>query len=173
MTPKSLFNIILKILGIFFIKDILVSISQIVSAIPIFISSNSSSSDTLWMLLSAIITLIIYSFIAFLLIAKSELIINWLKLDKGFDQQSIPLNIHRSTILSISLLVLGGVVLIEEIPKLCQQVIAYFQIKRSSLGMMEPSISYSVVAGVKIMIALILIIYQRHFVNFIEVRRKK
>jgi hypothetical protein len=34
MTPRSLFNIILKVLGIFFIKDILVTIAPIFAMIP-------------------------------------------------------------------------------------------------------------------------------------------
>ena len=168
MTPKTLFNILLKIMGIFFIKDILISISQLLSFIP-----SMTSSDSKWMFVSVVTSLIFYGLISFFFIAKSELLITWLRLDKGFDQESISLNIHRSTILSISIIVLGGIILVEEIPKLCQQAITYLQIKRTSHGTIDPSISYTVIAGLKVIFGIILIVYQRYFVNIIELRRKK
>ena len=84
MTPKTLFNIILKLLGIFFIKDILLAVSQIVSVIP-FLARTNNFSDSYLTLISAVLILVIYSFIAFFLIFKSSLIIEKLKLTNGFD----------------------------------------------------------------------------------------
>ena len=172
MTPRNLFNIIIKVIGIFFIKGIFISFTEMVSFIPYLTMSNHKT-DSLFTYLSYLLLIVIYGLISFFLIFRTESIIDKLKLDKGFDQETILINLHRSTILSISLIVLGGILLADEIPHLCQQIIAFIQQKRYSNGMLDPSIAYVVLASVKIIIALILITCQRQIVNFIEFRRKK
>jgi hypothetical protein len=172
MTTRSLFNIILKILGIFFIKDILATVPQMLS-IVLYLTKSDTLGEAIWTLATTILVLLVYILVSYYLIFKSDLIIDKLKLDKGFDQETIPLNIHRSTILSISIIVIGGLLIADEIPNLCRQLFAYFQEKRMTYGQTNPSISYSVVAGVKIIIGLLLIGNQRQIVNFIENRRKR
>jgi Na+(H+)/acetate symporter ActP len=171
MTTRSLFNIILKILGIFFIKDILATIPQLLSITLYF--KEPDVSGAVWTLITTMLVLLVYGLVSYFLIFKSELIIDKLKLDKGFDQETIPLNIHRSTILSISIIVIGGLIVADEIPNLCRQLFAYFQEKRMTYGQTNPSISYSVLAAAKIVIGLLLIGNQRQIVNFIENKRKK
>ena len=171
MTTRSLFNIILKILGIFFIKDILATAPQVLSII-LYLTKSDTAVEAIWTLISTILILLVYVFISYYLIFKSEVIIDKLKLDKGFNQETIPLNIHRSTILSISIIVIGGLILADEIPNFCRQLFSYFQEKRMTYGQTNPTISYSVLAAAKIVIGLLLIVYQRQIVNFIENRRK-
>src|SRR5437868_13532471 len=119
MTPRSLFNIILKILGVFFIKDFLAAIPQVLSAI-LYLTNSDTRSEGIWTLLTIFLILIIYWFVCYYLIFKTELIIDVLHLDKGFDQETFPLNIHRSTILSISIIVIGGLLVADELPNLCR-----------------------------------------------------
>jgi hypothetical protein len=171
MTPRTLFNIILKILGIFFIKDILTILPQLLSTI-LYLTKVDTVGEAIWTLVTTMLILLVYVFISYFLIFKSDLIIDKLKLDTGFDQETIPLNIHRSTILSISIIVIGGLILADEIPNLCRQLFAYFQEKRMTYGQTNPNISYSVLAGAKIVIGLLLIGNQRQIVNFIEHKRK-
>lgn len=171
MTPRSLFNIILKILGIFFIKDILTTLPQLLSII-LYLTKADTVGEAIWTLVTTILILLVYMFVSYYLIFKSELIIDKLKLNTGFDQETITLNIHRSTILSISIIVIGGLIIANEIPNLCRQLFAYFQEKRMTYGQTNPSISYSVLAGTKIIIGLLLIGNQRQIVNFIERKRR-
>ena len=102
----------------------------------------------------------------FFLIFKTQAIIRILKLDKGFDQENFQLKVHRSTILSIATVVIGGVLLAEEIPNFCHQLYAYFVEKKVP-------ISYTVLSASKIIIGLLLIWNRREIVNFVELRRKK
>ena len=171
MTPRSLFNIILKIIGIFFIKDILAALLQLLSVFLYFTRSDAFL-EGIWTLISTILILLVYGFVSYYLIFKSDLIIDKLKLDKGFDQETIPLNIHRSTILSISIIVIGGLILADEIPNLCRQLFAYFQERRMTYGQTKPNVSYWVLTVVKIVIGLLLISRQRQVVNYIELKRK-
>jgi len=172
MTPRSLFNIILKILGVFFIKDFLAAIPQLLSAI-LFLTNSEARTEGIWTLLTTLLILLVYWFVCYYLIFKTESIIDGLNLDKGFDQDTIPLNIHRSTILSISIIVIGGLLVADELPNFCRQLFAYFQEKRMSYGLSKPNIAYSVISAVKIIIGLTLMIGQRQFVTLIELKRKK
>jgi hypothetical protein len=172
MTPRSLFNIILKILGVFFIKDFLAAIPQVLSAI-LYLTNSDTRSEGIWTLLTIFLILIIYWFVCYYLIFKTELIIDVLHLDKGFDQETFPLNIHRSTILSISIIVIGGLLVADELPNLCRQLFAYFQETRLTYGYTKPNIAYSVVSAAKIIIGFVLMTGQRQIVNFIELKRKK
>jgi hypothetical protein len=170
MTTKSLFNIILKILGIFFIKDILITVPQLLSFI--YFTNSNTVGEAIWAILTTLIILFVYVLVSYYLIFKSDLIITKLKLNEGFDQETIPLNMHRSTILSISIIVIGGLMVADEIPNLCRQLFAYFQEKRMTYGQTDPTISYSVLSAAKIVIGLLLMGSQRQIVKFIEHKRK-
>jgi hypothetical protein len=71
MTPRSLFNIILKILSIFFIKDFIALIPQLISMILYFIQPDTVSFG-IWSAALTLLTLITYGVIAHYLILKME-----------------------------------------------------------------------------------------------------
>jgi hypothetical protein len=172
MTPRNLFNIVLKILGVFFIKDFLALIPQLLSAF-LYLTKPDAIMEGIWTLITTLLIIFIYGFVSYFLIFKSETIIDKLKLDKGFNQEIIHLNIHRSTILSISIIVIGGYIVAEEIPNFCRQLFAYYQEKRMPYGQTNSKIQYSVLSGAKIIIGLLLMAEQRRIVNLIERKRKK
>ena len=124
---------------------------------------NDNQQGAVFALIVIILTLLVYVLVSYFLIFKSGYLIDKLKLEKGFNQESITLNIDHSTILSISIIVIGGLIIVQEIPNLCRQLFAYFQEKRMTL-----SISYSVLAAAKIFVGFLLINYQRQIVNYIE-----
>ena len=172
MTPRSLFNVILKILGVFFIRDFLESMSQLFLVFSLF-DKHSDMSEELLALLGTVVVILVEVFFCWLLVFKTEWVIKFLKLERGFDQETIPLNMHHSTILSISIIVIGGWLVVNEIPNFCRQLFSYFQEKRMTYGQTNPKIQYSVVSGVKIVIGILLIAEQRLLVNLIERQRKK
>jgi hypothetical protein len=172
MTTRSLFNVILKILGIFFIKDILAALPELLSVFILWAKPDNSDTALMSLCLTLLI-LLIYVFVSYCLIFKSTLLIDKLKLDKGFDQEMIPLNIHRSTILSISIIVIGGLLIAQEIPNFCRQLFIYFEQRRLTYGQTNPSLSYCVLSGLKILVGLVLVGNQKQIVDFIELKRKR
>lgn len=146
MTPRSLFNIILKVLGIFFIKDALVSLSQILG-FATQLAKPDATPEFIWMVLSITFVLVVEVFFCYLLIFKTEWCIEVLKLEYGFDQETIPINMHRSTILSISIIVIGGYLVANEIPNFCRQLFIYIQEKRMVNSQNNPRLDYTVIAG--------------------------
>jgi hypothetical protein len=172
MTPRSLFNIILKILGIFFIRDILYQIPQIFVFIQA-ITRPDSMPAAIWNLVTVILVLIVEIITCYSLVFKTEWIIGVLKLEKGFDQETIPLNMHRSTILRISIIVIGGLLIVNEVPTFFTQLFIYVQEKRAGLAPFNPEIKYTLIAGFKILVGALLIAEQRLLVNLIERQQKK
>ena len=168
MSPRDLFNVILKVFGLFLLKEVITFIPQLILIISTIADANSSD-----VIISVIVLLLFGVFwfaIIYLFIFKTDFLINKLKLNRGFDQEVIPLNIHRSQILSICFIEIGGLLVANEMPNLVLQLFEYFREKNA--GLRDPRISYSVLAISRVILGLLLIIYQRHIVNFIEYKRK-
>jgi hypothetical protein len=171
MTPRSLFNIILKVLGIFFIQDFLAAIPQVLSVF-LYFATPEGRQEAIWALVSTLLILFAYGIVSFYLIFRADVIINRLKLDDGFNQDMFQLNIHRSTILSISIIVIGGLIVINEIPNFCRLLFSYYQQKRMTRGLQDPGISNIVMSGTKIIVGILMLTNQRQIVRFIEWKRR-
>lgn len=171
MKPKNLFNIILKVLGIFFIGDILVTVPQLLSSLPYFLAG--SMEEVIPLLFFGLLTLLAVILVPYLLIFRSNYIINKLRLDKGFEEETIGLNISRSAVLSISLVVLGGLTLKDEIPFFCKELFTYFEQKAGGLGSPSTETYYFIVSGIKLIIGFLLISYNRQIAGWIERRLEK
>jgi len=104
MTARVLFSIILKVLGILFIKDILFSIPEFVFFISYYITAEYGGFGAI-----ALFVLSIGSYIlaAYGLIFKTYWLIDKLKLEDGLGADPVSLNMHRSTVLSISVIVIA------------------------------------------------------------------
>ena|ERR1700678_3294737 len=126
MTPRSLFNIILKILGVFFIQDFLASIPQVLSVFLLFVTPDGRQ-EAIWTLVSTLLILSAYGIVCYYLIFRTDVIIDKLRLENGFNQEAFQLNIHRSTTLCISIIVIGGLIVANEIPNLCRLLFSYYQ----------------------------------------------
>jgi len=89
MTPKNLFNIILKIFGLFFLREIVYIIPQLISSIPSFakvddFGGEQFSSGEILPFIVTLIAIAFYVFIIYQLLCNTNKIINKLKLDQGF-----------------------------------------------------------------------------------------
>jgi hypothetical protein len=171
MTPRSLFNIILKVLGIFFIQDILAAIPQVLSAFLLFVTPEGRQ-EAIWTLASTLLILVAYGIFSYYLIFRTDVIIDKLRLENGFNQEAFQLNMHRSTILSISIIVIGGLIVANEIPNFCRLLFSYYQQKRMTRGLQDPGISRIVMSGTKIIVGILMLTNQRQIVRFIEWKRK-
>jgi hypothetical protein len=172
MTIKTLFNIILKILGIFFIKDTLTFLGTMITYYNFIPKSTSYHSDSNTSLIVSVAVGLTYILAFYMLIFQSNFIIKMLRLDKGFDEDTISLNIHRSTILSIGIIVIGGLMIAYGIPDFCRQLYSY-SLRKDTFRLTNADITYTVIDATKIFIGLLLIGFQRPIVNLIEWKRRK
>lgn len=157
-------------------KEMVLIIPGLISLIEFYISTpnmgeGQSNSIGILPIIMTLITLAFYFFILYQLLFNTNKIIDILKLDKGFDQQEFSFNISSSLILTTALIVIGGVVLINEVPSFVRNVFSYFQEKNLTRGVAKPDFSYIIISGVKLIIGLLFIGERKRIVAFVEKRQ--
>lgn len=173
MSARNLFNLILKILGIFFLSNILEALSRLLSVL-VYMPQYDSEQEAIFNLGVCVPPLVLYSLFAWALIFRTEGVINLLRLDKFAGTQEINgLQVHRSVVLSIAIIAAGGWLLINEVPQFFRHALYYYQERKIYVRMARPDISYLAASALKIGIALLMLIFNRTLVKVIELRRKK
>lgn len=137
MTKKDFFRLIIKLFGLYAL------IQTVFGYIPSNISYIIYEFDVsifFWILGATLLIVAIFMFLIF----KVDLIIKWLRLDKGFDNDLIDFNnFNGENIIKLSLILLGGVLIINYLPDLLQTTYLWFKREVSSRGLnsMETIIS--------------------------------
>jgi hypothetical protein len=164
MTPRSLFKIILKIFGLFFLKEIVNSLPQLISNTIIYLEAGRVGETVFTIAINAIVILF-YGLIIFQLLFNTNTILDKFKLDQGLDEEELSfeaetkksqfsIGVSPSFILVVALLVTAGVILVNEIPYLFKQLFVYIITSRS---LENNDVPFIVISIVKILIALLLI----------------
>ena len=152
MKIRTLWNIILKTIGIWFIISLLYIVPSVFTGLAIFLSERYY--DATYMI---ICILIVGFFIATirLLIFRTDIIIDKLKLEKGFTEESINLNINSSQIISLASIIIGAITIIENLPSLCSEIITLLQYNEILPG--HSNTKHIIYCTVKILIGYLLI----------------
>jgi hypothetical protein len=172
MKSNDLYLIIVKVFGLFFIKSVVFSIVQDITRTIYLIASYGQAEATLAALGMSFAITAAYIYTAWLLLFRTQLIVDKLKLTEGVSED-ITISLHRSSVLSIAIIVLGGYTFICAVTDFIQQANYYFTIKNTTFDSTLLDKTGMVKAGVQMTIGIILIVYQRVIVNFIEHKRKK
>ncbi len=125
MTIKTFWTIFLKILGLWLVVSALPVVNEMILALTRYFTY-----DTQFMYEAAalcFVVIIIYSLILWLFLFKTAWLVNKLRLDKGFTEEKIELNIPHATVLSIATIVIGGLMFIDSFPLLCKDGFSLFQ----------------------------------------------
>jgi hypothetical protein len=171
MTPRSLFAIIIKIIGLNLIVNAFITLPQWASFTFINLEQIGHQGILPFVLL---LVLAFYILILICCLFRTDWLINNLHLDRGFSEEKLELNIHRSTVLKISVIVIGAVMLIDYLPVLCEHTFAYFQMGGPDHGFKDnPNSKYIVFDLVKIFAGFFFVTSSRLIVNFIERQRKR
>ena len=170
MTIRNLLNLILKIIGILFIRDMLSMLPQLSLSFVMFEQSAIFEKGIMNFVLSASMILV-YILVARLFIFKSESVIDYLRLDHDFEEEKLEISMHRSAILSIAIIIIGGLMLAEGIPKLCLSIYEYNISKYASHGHtpFNNAKFYSSIATTSV--GVLLMTLQQQIVNLIELKR--
>ena len=165
MTPRSLFNIILKVIGIFFIRNILITAADIIPAVT-EINKEEFQDFGILNLVILLLEFFVNLLLTYILLFKTNWVIDKLKLDQGFQQETLSVNFDSLTILRVAIILLGGLILVDSIPALIQEIIYFIENKKS--GAPISAKDYNVILqAVKLLIGIFLIVYQRSIGNFI------
>jgi hypothetical protein len=172
MSPRTFFTIVIKILGIYLLLDYITLCPQIISTISY--NSGAEWQGIVFATLILLAVIIYYIILLRLLLFKTGWLIDKLALDKNFPEEKIEINIHRSTVLSIAVIVTGALIFVDALPSFCKEVFNWLQQRSISerLSGYQPSKGWLVFYFAKAFIGCCMMIYQRVIVNFIELKRK-
>jgi hypothetical protein len=168
MTPRTLFIIILRVLGILSLKELFIAIPQLISAIVMFFQGYSISGG-LFMIVISLLTVALVLWISYTLIFKADFLVARLGLDQNFTESILNLNISVSSVLRIAIIVTGALLLISEIPEFSRIIYSLLQQRNLTyLGNGSPDWSPAVFSAVKIVLALLIIGERNRILQFLE-----
>lgn len=173
MKAKDLFVIILKIFGIYLIKDVLFSIPPVLYEILQVFSV--SKEMAFFSLVVSLLKTGIYIWIVYMLLFKTNFLISKLDLTSNLSEEPLIVNLHRSSIYTIAIIVSGILILTFAIPGLVKQLYFFYEYNNSRDRLFNVnSFEYSnlLTAISEVIIGLLFLGNQKALVNYIEMRRR-
>ena len=174
MKASDLFLIILKVFGIYLIKDVLTSIPPVLHSIVMVFDFSVDMS--FFQLILAILTLGIYTGICYLLLFQGKWIISKLQLTSGLTDEPLVMNPHRSAVLTVAIIISGIVILVFSVPQLVRSIYQwsqYMDMRKAMLIADEFNYEKMILAFCQMVIGFLFLGNQRLIVNFIESGRRQ
>lgn len=176
MTPRSFWAIAIKILGIYIILDSLTGIPAFLYTLFSFkgmVNATGTIEIVLFQIGYYLIVIVVYGFMCWLCLFKTNWLINKLKLDQGYQDEHFDFTMHRSNILKIAVMVIGGLMLTDSFPWLCKYTFGYFeQIDQYKRFKDSPQAALIICYFLQTIIGYFLLTCSRMVVNYIELKRK-
>ncbi|HNR19476.1 MAG: hypothetical protein IPJ79_08290 [Bacteroidetes bacterium] len=175
MTPRSLFIILIKVSGIYFILESLVIIPGAFSNLFSIAFGTDNSKDVMLIgVLAILLQLLVYYLILRYCIFKPDWIVDKLSLDKHFKEDKFELNIHRSTIISIVIILSGLFIFSEAIPDFFKSAYTFVGDKQRGIKFGEsPNTRSLIYYSLQILVGFFLFTNHRLILNLVERQRKK
>jgi hypothetical protein len=167
MKIRTFWVFLLKILGLYILLGSIDVIVQFISTTYyLFVNDSSDNIIKLSLIGMVVIIILIYYLVLRFIIFKPNLIIDKLKLDKGFEEEKIEFNDNSSTILRIAIIVIGGLILVDSLPILFKNVFIFFQ--QESLFRNYSGTGWIIFGVVKSIIGYLLLTNSKFFVDLIK-----
>ncbi len=167
MKLHDLFDIIIKVFGLFIVKDILFQLPYLIPILSAGAGFGKIDTDSLIVVL---LIMALYIAIAYALIFKTASIIKLLKLEPQLSDEYLSFDISSSNVLNIALIILAGYVLTDTVPVFCNMLYNYFQESHERFRTTSPSLSGLIIPSVKIVIALLIIGERKRIIALAERR---
>jgi hypothetical protein len=167
MAPRSLFDVILKVLGIFFIRDFLEAFSRALSVL-VYFPQYATDKVAFFNLGVTIPPLVLYGLFTWLLIFRTQGLINLLRIEKTFGIEPLNIKFNKQIALTIAVVLAGGWMLVSEIPEFFRHAVYYYQERILYDRMVRADFTYPAMSLAKIVIGLALVIWNTPFVHLIE-----
>ena len=165
MEINTLWKTIIKLFGIWILIDSFSIIPQF-SQTFIYMNANKDIEYLFYVILFFGLSILFYFLVVRLFLFKTHLIIDKLKLDKNYIDKKIDLNIKSSTVISIAIIIIGGITLVDSIPRLLSEIVEFLQQKM--LIKEYPKFSWIILQALKSIIGYLLITNSKRITNLIE-----
>ncbi|WP_295674167.1 hypothetical protein [uncultured Mucilaginibacter sp.] len=172
MSPRSLWAIILKIFGIYLVIQIYYPLTQLISFI--FMAFNRQLGEN-WQTISFLFFAIsIYLFMIIAFLFRTDWLIRILKLDNSIKEEKLEINLHRSTVLKIVIMLAGITMFADSLPLFLKELYSYYQQINDTVHFKNyPRASVIITELMKVLISYFMMTSSRLIVNFIERKRKE
>ena len=170
MTIRTFWTIFIKILGIWLVLDSVTVIPQFISTL-FYTDPNDTGQGFALSIALLLLTIGVYLFILRLFVFKTAWLIDKLHLDKGFDEEKIDLNVQLSTVLTVTTIVIGGLMFVDSLPQLCKQTFVFFQQK--NMFRESPTSGWIIFHLVKTILGYLLMTNSKQVVAFIDKQTSK
>ncbi|HBZ65767.1 MAG TPA: hypothetical protein DEO70_02945 [Bacteroidales bacterium] len=172
MTIRTFWTIFIKILGISLVLSSLTVFPQFLAALPFFGSNYGDNVFGVGLIFGLLLlTIALYIFVLWLFVFKTAWLIDKLHLDKGFTDNRIELNIQQSTVLTVAVIVVGGLIFVDSFPQLCRQTFIFFQV--NDLLKEDPNSGWIIFQLVKTIIGYLLMTNSQLVIKFIDRETKR
>ena len=174
MKARDLFTIILKIFGIYLIKDILTAIPPVLKNFYQFLEVDPDVA--LFSLIFSFVSLALHFTIVYLLLFKTSFLISMLNLTASLSEQPLIINLHRSQVYTIAILITGLLILVFSVPVLIKDLYwwyEYISSRNTMFGTQSYDYSRLLISITEVIIGLLFLGNQRSLVNYIEYKKRK
>lgn len=165
MLIDTFWKLLLKIIGLWLLFSCISIIPQFLSTVS-FVKGSIDFESLLLLWLMLFVTIVIYITVLRIFLFKTAWIVEKLKLKNSFNEERIDLNIKSTTVLTIAIIVIGGLILAESLPSFCSRLINFFQQKE--LLKDYPETSWLIYYFIKIIIGYLLVTNAKNFTKYIE-----
>jgi hypothetical protein len=129
MTKRDFFRIIIRLFGLY---SLILTVFNYIPTNLSYVAFQFEPIVLLWIFGASTLVVLIY----ILLIRKTDLIIDFLKIDKGFDDEQIVFgNFNDKKITQFVLILIGGFLIIDYLPEFLQYTYLAFKNKVSPSGL--------------------------------------
>jgi hypothetical protein len=174
MTPHSLFSIIIKLFGVYFIKQVVDLFPNLLFYFRLGFIQGSSEDRVLFMYI--LVTILILVLAVKLFLFHSDWIIQKLRLSKSIKEEVISVNIHRTAVIHAALVILGGWLIVTNAPYLIWQILQFIQSKplAQPLNVFYHLSSFEIFRIIfMIIVGYLIIRYSSRLTTLIEYRRRR
>jgi len=177
MKPDTFFNTVLKLFGLYFIKEAILILPQLIFSLFLLatvkkLNATVVSEANVSYIISSLCTFLIYLGVAIFLVFKSNYICQKLKLKDGIVEEAFFNNLSEESIFNIILFLIGGFIVFNELPNLCKNIFNHFQVKQLTHGFVKPDYSFIILSSVKVLIGVVILTARKEIVQLFKLKEE-
>ena len=157
MTNKDFFRLMIKLFGLY--QFLLLIFNFLPSNLQLLFNDFFSIGSIISIILITLFILAVY----YVFVKNPDLIINFFKLDRGFDKNEITVsNLNSDTILQIGMVLIGGFLIVDNLGYFISSFITYFKISYMKENFESlKNFEALILGGVNLISGFCLIIYRK------------
>ena len=157
MTNRDFFRLMIKLFGLY--QFLLLIFTFLPSNLQLIFNDFFSMSSIISIVLITLFIIAVY----YVFVKNPDLIINFFKLDRGFDKNEITVsNLNSDTILQIGIVLIGGFLIVDNLGYFISSFITYFKISYMKENFESlKNFEALILGGVNLISGFCLIIYRK------------